>query len=351
MNRKYFLWIVVVSLISLFVIIILMQDNERTPVQQQAVITPLSPFKNHISGVGIVEPSSGNILIGTPVSRMIDKVLVKVGTKVKKGDILFQLEALDLYADLVVRDAAYESALANIQKLEALPRTEDLISAEASLKSAQLELEQTKEQYEMVQSLQDPRALSKEEVDRRRYNLERAEAKLQQAKADLDKIKAGTWHPDLTIARLEAVQAKANMERIKADIERTIIRSPIDGKVLQIKIHEGEFPSADASRNPIMILGNTDELYLKVSINQFDVPEFRSTAPAVAYLQGDARIEFPLEFIRLEPFLVNKQNLTNDITERVDTRVLQIIYLLKKSDQRIFVGQQMDVFIETESQQ
>jgi hypothetical protein len=135
--------------------------------------------------------------------------------------------------------------------------------------------------------------------------------------------------------------------RIETDIERTIITSPIDGTVLQIKIHEGEYPPSDSSRSPPMIIGNTDLLHLRVSINQFDASYFNPNSPAVAYLQGDAERNFPLHFVKLEPYFVTKQNITNDISEKVDTRVLQAIYAFDEGTSKIFVGQQMDVFIET----
>jgi multidrug efflux pump subunit AcrA (membrane-fusion protein) len=161
----------------------------------------------------------------------------------------------------------------------------------------------------------------------------------------LNKVKAGTWKPDLAIAALQVEQAKTSVERVQAEIDRTIIRSPIDGKVLQINIHEGESP---ATINKLMIVGNTDEIYLKVSINQFDAPYFRPEAQAVAFLRGNAHMEFALEFIRLVPYLVQKQDFTTDITDKNDTRVLQVIYRIKDTDHNVFVGQQMDVFIEAE---
>jgi HlyD family secretion protein len=95
-----------------------------------------------------------------------------------------------------------------------------------------------------------------------------------------------------------------------------------------------------------MILGNIQELYLRVSIDQLDIPYFHSTAPAIAFLQGDARVKFHLEFVGIEPYLVPKQNLTNELTETVDTRVLQIIYRLIQDNHPLYIGQQMDVFIE-----
>lgn len=346
MIRNYFFAIVIIALISLFLIFYSLGREINTPVTKEPVnLPPRAPFKTYISGVGIVEPMSENILIGTPINRVVEKVYVTVGNKVKKGELLLRLEDRDLVANLRVQEAAYQSAAAKLKRLEAFPRTEDLLAVTASLNSAKAELELAKNQYEMVLSLPDPRAISQEEKNRRLSNYQQAEAKWQEAQTNLAKTQAGTWKPDLEIARYEVQRAEANVNRIKTEIERTTIQSPIDGTVLQVKIHKGEPALVD--KTPIMILGNIDEMFLRVSINQLDIPYFHSKSPAVAFLQGDAHFEFPLEFVRVEPSLVNKQNLTNEITEKVDTRVLQIIYRIKKDDHRIYVGQQMDVFIET----
>jgi multidrug efflux pump subunit AcrA (membrane-fusion protein) len=199
----------------------------------------------------------------------------------------------------------------------------------------------------MVKELPDPRALSQQAKDRITLNFQQAESKWKQAQADHIKIKAGTWKPDLEIAQLEVQQAKASLNRIQADIERTIVKSPIDGTILQIRIHEGESPSMDATQSPLLIVGNIDAYFVRVSINQLDIDEFNPKNPAVGFLQGDSRVSFPLEFVRIEPYLTGKQNLNNDISERVDTRVMHIVYCIKKVSVPIYVGQQMDVFIET----
>ncbi len=229
-----------------------------------------------------------------------------------------------------------------------MPRPEDLAIAEADINSAKVSLELAQKQNEMVQQLPDPRAISQEERNRRLFAFREAEAKWKQAENNYEKIKSGIWKPDLDIAQLEVLQAKANVDVATAEIERTVIRSPIDATVLQVRIHDGEMPSMDAMRAPLMILGDIEDMYLRVSINQMDIAAFRPESPAVAYLQGDNKIKFSLAFVRMEPLLVSKQNVTNDIFEKVDTRVLHIIYRIKKDDRPLYVGQQMDVFIETE---
>lgn len=349
MNRNYFVLIAGIALFCLLLIFVSLWQEIDSPVTKQPIARPvIGPYKSQIAGVGITEPSSNNIFIGTPLNRIISEVFVKVGEKVHKGEILFSLENRDLIANLNIQEAAYQSALAKLQKLKDMPQPEDLAAAQANLNSAKSALESAKAQNQMVQQLSDPRAVSQEEKNRRQFAVLQAEAQFNQAQANFDKVKAGAWKPDLDIAEAEVAQAQANVNLINTQIEQTYIKSPIDGTVLQVKTLVGELPSLDPFRAPLMIIGNTDDMYIRVSINQLDIPYFRPEAAATAYYQGDQKIKFALKFVRMEPLLVSKQNLTNEITEKVDTRVLQIIYHIKNDGKPLFVGQQMDVFIETE---
>lgn len=349
MNRNYFVIIAGVALFCLLLIFVSLWQEIDTPTTKDPITPPtVGPYKTQIAGIGIVEPSSDNIYIGTPVNRIIGQVFVKVGEKVDKGEALFAMENRDLVANLNLQEAAYESALAKLQKDKSLPRKEDLVIADATLNNAKVALELAKTQNDMVLQLPDQRAISQEERNRRLFAYRQAEAQWNEAQANYEKIKTGSWKPDLEIADLEVLQAKANVDLMNTEIERTVIRSPINGTVLQIKVHEGELPSMDTYRAPLMVIGNIDELYVRVSINQLEIPLFKADAAATAYLQGDDKVKFPLEFVRVEPFLVNKQNLTNEIGEKIDTRVLQIIYRIRNEDHHIYVGQQMDVFIETQ---
>lgn len=345
MNRSYFNWIILATLVGIFLVGAFMWQGKSSPTtdsRQEITTRPVSPFRSYISAVGIVEASSENILIGSPVNRVVSKVEVSVGEKVKAGQVLFRLESHDLEADREAKEIASKNATVNLEKLQALPREEDMLVAKASLQAAQVAYTKAQSQYERVDGLEKTGAMSAEDVMQRRFSLQEAEAQLQKAEADFAKVKGGTWLPDLEIAKLKVEMAKADLQRTLTEIQRTIITAPIDATVLQIKIHEGEFP-----RSPPMIIGNTDILHVRVSINQFDAPFFNREAPAVAYLQGNAESNFPLKFVALEPLFVTKQNITNEITEKVDTRVLQAIYSFKEGTQRVYVGQQMDVFIET----
>lgn len=348
MNRKYFIGIIAAALLCLLLIFVYLWREIDSPAVKEPVIPPpLAPYPLHISGVGIAEPSTQNISLGIGVNRIVEKVLVEVGSKVKESDILIMLENQDLQASLQIQETAYKIALAKLKRLSEMPRQSDFNVAKALLDTSNLNYQFAKDQYEMVTKLSDQRALSKEEILRRKFNFEIAGKKLVEAQARYEKIKEGTWEPDLEIARLETLQARDDMNRVNTELQKTFIRSPINGTVLQLKIQPGELPPPNTLHTPVMILGNTHDMYLRVSINQLDIPYFQPKSPAIAFLQGNANISYELECVRVEPFLVDKQNLTNEITEKIDTRVLQIIYRIKPNGHSVYPGQQMDVFIES----
>src|SRR5215475_12784754 len=71
----------------------------------------------------------------------------------------------------------------------------------------------------------------------------------------------------------------------------------------------------------------------------------RAGSAAEAAERGDGAHKVQLEFVRFEPYVAPKKSLTGDSTERVDTRVLQVIYRFKDLGVSFRVGQQMDIFI------
>ena len=98
---------------------------------------------------------------------------------------------------------------------------------------------------------------------------------------------------------------------------------------------------------PLIVLGNTDKMHVRIDIDEYDIPRFRSGSPAVAVPRGNLQEKYPLTFLRVEPFVVPKKSLTGDNTERVDTRVLQVIYEFDPTGRPpLFVGQQVEVFID-----
>ncbi len=147
-------------------------------------------------------------------------------------------------------------------------------------------------------------------------------------------------------ARAELNAAVAEVDSIKWLMERLKVLAPRDGTVIQVNIRAGEY-AATAPKNPAMIIGETDRLQVRADVDEQNATRIRPGQKARASLKGDPSVSFPLEFVRVEPYIIPKVSLTGAGTERVDTRVLQVIFSLERPETPpIYVGQQVDVFIE-----
>lgn len=305
-----------------------------------------APYASYIAGAGIVEASSENIQIGAPVPGIVLELYVKAGDEVTTGQALFKVDDRELQAQLLTQQATVRVAKEQIARLEKLPRPEDVPAAEARLKSAQGALADAQSQLRLAQSVSDKRALSTEELNRRRFAVEQAEGKAAEAKASLALLKAGAWKPELEIARAELAQAQSQIKATQIEIERHTVRAPVAGEILQNNVRLGQFAPTGALATPLMLLGNVSRLHVRTDIDENDAWRFRPGARAIAYVRGNRQIKVELAYVRTEPFIVPKRSLTGESTERVDTRVMQALFAFAREDKPIYVGQLMDVFIE-----
>ena len=115
---------------------------------------------------------------------------------------------------------------------------------------------------------------------------------------------------------------------------------------MQLKVHLGEFAPAGVLSQPLILLGGVEPMHVRVNVDENDAWRVRANAEAIGFLRGNNQIKTPLHFVCFEPYVVPKVSLTGDSTERVDTRVLQIVYSFERGDLPIYVGQQMDVYID-----
>jgi multidrug resistance efflux pump len=182
-----------------------------------------------------------------------------------------------------------------------------------------------------------------EDYNRRRQATEVARQQLERAKAELYLLKSGAWQADLEVSRAAVAQAEAQVQQARTELDRLRVRAPVGGRVLQVNVRPGEYVGAPPSQ-ALVVLGDIDRLHVRVDVDENDIHRFRPGAPAVAALRGDPARTFPLTFVRVEPYVVPKRALTGDNTERVDTRVLQVIYEIDAKGQTLYVGQQVDVF-------
>jgi len=308
---------------------------------------PRNPYANAVAGTGIVEPQTENIAVGATVPGVVVEVFVHVNQKVKAGDKLFRQDDRELQAMLKLRKAALAQADAELTRLKNLPRTEDKPLALAKVTEAEENLSDKLDLLNRGEQLLKTRSMSEEEQIRRRKAYTIAKSQLDQAQAQYELLLAGSWKYDLEVAQRAVEQSQAQVDQVTTDLDRLVVRALVDAEVLQVNVRPGEFVGTTAGQAFVM-LGNVTQLHIRASIDEHDIPRFREGAPAEALLRGKPDEAYELRFVRVEPFVVPKKSLTGENTERVDTRVLQVIYAVVKAPKQLYVGQQVDVFIDVD---
>ena len=332
--------------------------NSQTPLPKSAppVSPARSPFDHQVAGLGIVEPRTENVSIGSPLAGVVVKVFVKEGDRVHAGQPLFQLDIREAEAAVKVYQSMLDASEAQLERLEQMPRPEELPPMTAQISEAKANLRQKEDAMNRSKRLVDSGAVPHEEYIQNSLTVDSFQAKLSYLEAQDKLLRAGAWGADKQVARASVEQARSQFEQAKTTLERHLITAPemtdeagepISWEVLKVSVRPGEFVGAPASKE-LIVLGDTGKRNVRVDIDENDIPRFQPAATAIAYARGSMEREYRLKFVRVQPFVVPKRSLSGDNMERVDTRVLHVIYSLDEDDRSVFVGQQMDVFIRVE---
>ncbi len=296
MFRKFILPVLAIAGV-VFAVFEITRGDKAPPPAPPFADAAQTPYQTSVAGSGLVEASTENISIGTQIAGIVSKIFVQIGGNVKAGDPLFMIDDRALRAEFATRRAAVQVA-------------------EAQLADANYD-------FTLAEGLVAKGVSPVDDREKKRLATKKAEAQLAQAQAEL----------------------KAN----ETDIERLTVKAPVDGQVLQLKVHPGEFAAVAATSTgqpPLVLLGGVTPLNVRVDVDENDAWRIPAGASATGYLRGHKEIKTALKFVRLEPYVVPKKSLTGDSTERVDTRVLQVIFSFERGNLPIYVGQQMDVFID-----
>lgn len=281
--------------------------SQEASIPPPPVAPPSKPNVDDIAATGILEARGENVAIGVPVPGLVKEVTVEVNQKVKSGAALLILDDRELAASLLKQRAA-------------------IVVAEANQTVAEAQLSKFQDMLDRLKSVTDQRAISQDDL-RNRSN-------------------------DVLVAKAQALAAGAQLAAARADvsqtellIDRLTVKAPRDGTILQVNVRAGEYASQQ-NKLPAIVLGDIETLHVRADVDEQNAMKFAPGPDATLYLKSDSSRKFPVQFVRVDPYVIPKVSLTGSSTERVDTRVLQVIYKLDMpADQRLYVGQQVDVFI------
>lgn len=288
-------------------IVLVLKQLEKPPIPPPLSEPTRSPYKDFVAATGIIEAKRENVSIATPRPGLVAKVFVEVGSTVAQGQPLLHLDNREATARL-------ESARAQIRSLEAQRNVETV------------SINDWADQLARTEQLLKTGVATEDERKRKWFTLEASKARQGKIEADLATL-------------------RAQIKQAETELDVLTVKAPRDGKILQLNIRAGEYASLGVNAAPLMILGDVSTLQIRADVDEQNAPLVVAGQAGTAFLKGSNDKKMPLRFIRIEPFVVPKKSLTGDSAERVDTRVLQIIYDLELPSFPIYVGQQVDVFI------
>jgi HlyD family secretion protein len=304
------------------------------------------------------QSSGENSNLYPEVAGTVKEILVAEGQQVKAGDPLLRLDDSIQRATTEQIGSQAEAAKALLEELRAEPRKETLdvataqvAAAQAALKTAQDTLQKDQTAYQM-----DPRSVSKDALDSAVNVAAVAKANLDVATKQYDLTKAGAWVYDVRNQERQTNALEQAHAASNALLGKYTLRAPRDGVVLSINTIVGNYASPQGAydtytqgADPVITLGSSPaSLNVRCYVDEILVPRLPAGAQIKAQMsvRGTA-IKVPLQFVRVQPYVSPKIELSDQRQERVDVRVLPVVFrIAKPANVNLYPGELVDVYIE-----
>lgn len=325
------------------------------------VFAPVSsPYATAIYADGIVESEQvggQNVNIYPEVSGRITQVLVHEGQQVTAGTPLLKIDDSIQTATTEQLRAQSEAAWGALQELQAQPRKETLAVAKAQVDQAQSNLKSARDQYDKRRASYDfdNRSISKDVMDTAQDAVAQAQTTLEVARRQYELMRAGAWSYDINNQQKQYEALTQSYKAAGALLQKYTVRAQADGIVLALNGTPGSYVSSQGvydaytqGFDPLVVMGASQD-YLSVRCYVDEILVSRLPAPGHIQAQLSVRgtdVKVPLEFVRVQPYVSPKIQLSNQRQEKVDLRVLPVIFRFRKKDlPMVYPGLLVDVFI------
>ncbi|GBH27498.1 HlyD family secretion protein [Burkholderia vietnamiensis] len=332
------------------------QEPPQPPVFKPAA----NPYARGVYANGIVEseqPAGANVNVYPDVSGAVTRIYVHDGDPVKAGDVLLTIDDAVQRASAAQLAAQADAAAALLDELNAQPRRGVLDVAGAQTRAAQASLKRAQEQYAKQRRPDDiePKAVSRDALDTAANAVRVAAANLDVVTRQDRLTKAGAWSYDVRNQRAQVVALRRAADAAAALLARYTLRAPADGTVLAMNAARGSYPSPQGiydtytrASAPVAVLGApVDRLQVRCYIDEILIPQLPDlhALKAHMFVRGTS-VEADLQFVRVQPYVTPKIELSDQRTERVDVRVLPLIFrIVPNRNVRLFPGQIVDVYV------
>jgi HlyD family secretion protein len=254
-----------------------------------------------VVATGKIEPIT-KVEIKSKASGIVKKLYVDYGDKVKKGQILAELDKEEIYARVEQARAQLEASTASANATRA-----DLQRAKVDAEGPDVPL--LKRAYDRATGMAKDGIVSASALDDAQKNYEMSLNKQNVAKAQLQVLQAKIGQ-----AQAQTAQDRANLKQLEEQLGYTTIESPIDGIVLSRDVEIGDAVSSilvlGSSATLVMTLGDTSEVYVKGKVDESDIGKVYMGQPARIKVESFKDKTFTGKVTKISPMGVEKDNVT-----------------------------------------
>jgi HlyD family secretion protein len=350
-----------VSALGLLLAVVSAYLFSQVPKAQPPLFKPAAnPYAQGIYANGMIESEQAlgaNINVYPEVSGPITRILAAEGAHVHRGDALLTIDDSVQRATAEQLHAQAEAALATLRELKAEPRPETLavsraqvLTAEAQLKNASDQLAKQQRSYDM-----DPKSVSADALDNARNAEKIAASNLKVTQRQYELTRAGAWIYDIQNAERAYTAATKAYQSAAALLAKYTLRAPDEGVVLAVQTGVGSYVSPQGAYNsytegfgPLLVMGLPQKyLQVRAYIDEILVHELPDPGKIQAqmFVRGTNQ-QVPLAFVRIQPYISPKIELSDEREERVDLRVLPVIFRFEnRPELHVYPGQLVDVYV------
>src|SRR5208282_2967027 len=254
-----------------------------------------------VVATGKIEPIT-KVEIKSKASGIVKKLYVEYGDKVKKGQVLAELDREEIQARVDQARAQLEGSSASLNGTRA-----DLERAKVDAEGPDVPL--LKRAYDRAQRMATDGVVSASALDDAEKNYEMALNKQNVAKAQLQVLQAKIGQ-----AQGQMSQDRANLKQLEEELGYTTIESPIDGIVLSRDVEIGDAVSSilvlGSTATLVMTLGDTSEVYVKGKVDESDIGKVYLGQPARIKVESFKDKTFTGKVTKISPMGVEKDNVT-----------------------------------------
>ena len=297
-----------------------------------------------VASPGRVEPRSEEIRVGAEITGKVRTLLVGERQRVERGDVLVALENAEYVARLASARALVADKEAALTRVVAGARDQERLEAAAATDEAATVLENKKTEWARRKGLFEGGVIAREEFERSEHDFFAADARHRAALQRQALLMDPARPEDVGRARADLDMAVSAVAEAESVLAKTLIRSPIAGVVLRTHVRAGE-TVAPSPELPLVTVADMSSLRVRAEVDEADIGRVsarqRSWVTAAAY--GDRR--FSGHVVSIAPILGRKKLTRDDPTERIDTKVLEVLVELD-ADQQLPIGLRVDTFFE-----